>query len=143
MNLKRKHAAEGRTRSRLKCQFGSSALDSATSPTCVESDQPDDLGESIADLDGADEDSTTPTMRLLATQLHRDALDDEDPPASDGEGEPSSRVNASDPAVLLPKKVRLFFGTQVPISLRDLFDYPPSARTKKHGFGYFQVIWIG
>ncbi|KAG8683728.1 hypothetical protein FRC11_013152, partial [Ceratobasidium sp. 423] len=94
MNLKRKHAAEGRTRSRLKRQFGSSALDSGMSTARVEINQPDDLGEAIVGIDDANEDLAPPTMRSLATQFHQDLLDDEDPPELDHEDDESPRTNA-------------------------------------------------
>ncbi|KAG8791459.1 hypothetical protein FRC12_009168 [Ceratobasidium sp. 428] len=139
MNLKRKHAAEGQTRSRLKRQFGTSILDSGMSSTArVEVNQSDDLGKSLAGIDEADKNSAPPTIRSLATQFQQDALDDEDLSESDhGEEEPS-RAGTGAYTTPLPRRVRLFFGTQVPIPLRDLFDYTPSSGAEKHGLDIFK-----
>ncbi|KDN35726.1 hypothetical protein RSAG8_11349, partial [Rhizoctonia solani AG-8 WAC10335] len=137
MSLKRKHAAEGRTRSRLKRQFGSSKLDSTISTIPANHGQSDDLGEAIADTDGTDEGSIAPTMRSLATQLHEDVLDDEDPPEPDREGEEPIQAAASASEVSAPK-IRLFFGTQIPVPLRDPFEYTPSTGTEWHGLDIFK-----
>ncbi|CAE6484295.1 unnamed protein product [Rhizoctonia solani] len=123
--LKRKHAVEGRTQPRLKRRFSHS-----TSANHVERDQTDDFGEAIADID---EDSNIPTMRALATQLHQDVLDDEDPTESDHE---ETLAQAS--AAPLPKEARLSFGTQMPVPLQDLFDYTSSIGPEGHGLDIFK-----
>ncbi|KAF8671798.1 hypothetical protein RHS04_08128 [Rhizoctonia solani] len=133
MDLKRKHADEGQTRSRLKRQFGSPALDSVISRA---DNQPDELAESIADVDITEEGLATSSVRSLAMQLRQDVLDDEDP--LDDEFEDSPTTNSAPPTDTLPKKVRLFFGTQSPISLRDLFDYSRSTGSEAHGLDVFK-----
>ncbi|KAH7305757.1 hypothetical protein B0J17DRAFT_719574 [Rhizoctonia solani] len=137
MNLKRKHVAEGRTQSRLKRQFGST-LDSAMSTTRVKVHQSDDVGESVADIDEADDNSTPPTMRSLATQFHQDVLDDEDFPESDREDRGLTLTGGSSYLTPLPRTVWLFFGTQVPVPLRDLFNYMPSSGAEAHGLDIFK-----
>ncbi|QRW17960.1 hAT family dimerization protein [Rhizoctonia solani] len=130
MDLKRKHADEGRTRSRLKRQFGSPALDSVVSGAGAKrNNQPDELAESIGDVDAIEEELVTPSVRSLITQLRQDVLDDEDP-LDDEPDEP--------PVATLPKKVRLFFGTQFPIPLRDLFDYSRNTESEVHGLDFFK-----
>ncbi|KAL5633081.1 hypothetical protein ACGC1H_006812 [Rhizoctonia solani] len=111
MSLKGKHAAEGRTRSRLKRHFGPSGLDSTIAIACAGNNQPDDLGEAVADVEEVSEGPTALTMHLLATQLHEAVLDDEYPPTPDQEGEQSIQTPVGTPAIPAPK-VGLFFGTQ-------------------------------
>ncbi|CAE6454793.1 unnamed protein product [Rhizoctonia solani] len=130
MDLKRKHADEGRTRSRLKRQFGSPALDSVVSGTDAKKlNQSDELAESIGDVNAIEEQLVTPSVRSLATQLRQDVLDDEDP--LDDESDELA-------VTTLPKKVRLFFGTQSPILLRDLFDYTRNTGPEAHGLDFFK-----
>ncbi|QRW18642.1 hypothetical protein RhiXN_00048 [Rhizoctonia solani] len=100
MDLKRKHADEGRTRSRLKRQFGSPALDSVVSGAGAKrNNQPDELAESIGDVDAIEEELVTPSVRSLITQLRQDVLDDEDP-LDDEPDEP--------PVATLPKRFGYF-----------------------------------
>ncbi|KAF8755047.1 hypothetical protein RHS01_05511 [Rhizoctonia solani] len=130
MDLKRKHADEGRTRSRLKRQFGSPALDSVVlGAGAKRNNQPNKLAESIGNVDAIKEELVTPSVRLLITQLCQDVLNDKDP-LDDEPDEP--------PVATLPKKVRLFFGTQFPIPLRDLFDYSRNTESEVHGLDFFK-----
>ncbi|QRW24098.1 hypothetical protein RhiXN_07110 [Rhizoctonia solani] len=125
MDLKRKHADEGQTRSRLKRQFGSPALDSVISRA---NNQPDKLAESIADVDITEEGLATSSVRSLAMQLRQDVLNDKDP--LDNEFKDSCTTNSTPPTNTLPKKS--------PISLRDLFDYSRSTGSKAHGLDVFK-----
>ncbi|EUC58795.1 hypothetical protein RSOL_279600, partial [Rhizoctonia solani AG-3 Rhs1AP] len=135
-SLKRKHAAEGRTRSRLRQQFGTLEPDSAMTNIHAENNQSDELGEEIAGTDEDSEDSSIPDMRSLAMQFQRDVADDEDLPEDEGEVEIRVRANAS--TAPLPKKVRLFFGTQVAIPLQELFEYSSSTGAETHGLDIFK-----
>ena len=46
-------------------------------------------------------------------------------------------TTAAPPIAAVPKKFRLFFGTQSPIILCDLFDYSGNTRPKAHGLDFF------
>ncbi|CAE6478675.1 unnamed protein product [Rhizoctonia solani] len=137
MDLKRKHAAEGLTRSRLKRQFGPQKIEPAFSPVVSASqiDQNDEAAEEIADVDMMDEDPGI-DFRAVAAQLRQDVLDDEDP-SDDEELPPADSItNPRSLEGLRPKRVRLFFGTRVAIELKELFDYETG--DDKEGLGFFK-----
>ncbi|QRW23051.1 hAT family dimerization protein [Rhizoctonia solani] len=130
MDLKRKHADEGRTHSRLKCQFGSPALDSVVLGAGTKrNNQPNKLAESIGNVNAIKEELVTPSVHLLITQLCQDVLNDEDPL----DDKPNEL-----PIATLPKKVWLFFGTQFPIPLHDLFDYSGNTESEVHRLDFFK-----
>ncbi|CCO34060.1 hypothetical protein BN14_08152 [Rhizoctonia solani AG-1 IB] len=85
--------------------------------------------ESVGDVDAIEEQLVTPSVRSLATQLRQDVLDDEDP--LDDESDELAFTT-------LPKKVRLFLGTQSPILLSDLFDYTRNTGSESHGLDFFK-----
>ncbi|KDN35540.1 hypothetical protein RSAG8_11497, partial [Rhizoctonia solani AG-8 WAC10335] len=130
MNLKRQHAALGLTRARLQREFGIST----THPDGVallpqgdrdaEKDQHDETAEEVAEIDMLDDDQTAYGMITLAARLHQDTIDDEDPEDEGEEPEEAPLVAIENES--RPKRVRLFFGTQYPIRLQDLFDYNTS-----------------
>ncbi|KDN48405.1 hypothetical protein RSAG8_02997, partial [Rhizoctonia solani AG-8 WAC10335] len=165
MDLKRKHAAEGLTRSRLKRQFGPQKIEPAFSPviSATQVDQNDEAAEEVADVDMMEEDPGL-DFRVVAAQLRQDVIDDEDP--SDDEELPSADsitnppqlrqdvIDDEDPSddeelpsadsITNPrslegsrlKRVRLFFGTRVAIELKELFDYETG--DDKEGLGFFK-----
>ena len=122
MELKRKHAAEGLTRARLKRQFGGlPVLDvDSTTHTQPQGDQHDETVEEIGE-DAVEDDPAASDITALAARLLQDVVDDEDPPESEEDELPlPTNVQHS---TQLPRRVRLFFGTQEAILLRDLFNY--------------------
>lgn len=125
MELKRKHAAEGLTRTRLKRQFGGVPVLDVNSITHVQSqdDQHDETAEELAE-DSVEDDPAASDITALAARLHQDVVDDEDPP-EDEEAEVPPPTNVQPPRQS-PRRVRLFFGTQEAILLKDLFNYEVS-----------------
>ncbi|KAG8684778.1 hypothetical protein FRC08_013491 [Ceratobasidium sp. 394] len=120
MDLKRKHAAAGLTRARLQRQFGLHApdKDAAISPNHdAVADQHDEHAEEVAEADLLDEDPASYDINALAASLRQDVIDDDDPSDDEPESTVSGRVGP------VPKRLRLFFGTQNAILLQDLFDY--------------------
>ncbi|CAE6442380.1 unnamed protein product, partial [Rhizoctonia solani] len=140
MELKCKHVEEGWTQSRLKHQLGSLALNLVTTSTGIKtSDQHDKLAESVADVDSIDDDRlVTPTMHALLTHLHQDVIDDEDASDSKTEERSSHTAAIGQSISSLPKKVHLFFGTQVPIPLSNLFKYSPEIGANACGLNIFE-----
>ncbi|CUA68261.1 Zinc finger BED domain-containing protein 4 [Homo sapiens] [Rhizoctonia solani] len=125
MELKRNHAAAGLTRARLRRQFGLplTKLETVPLPDSKKEDEHDETAEELAEID-TDDELTTNSIRKLAEKLAQDVNDDSDLPDSDDDAggsliEPEQQTNMGP----RPKRVRLFFGTQYPIPLRDLFNY--------------------
>ncbi|EUC62985.1 hypothetical protein RSOL_468460, partial [Rhizoctonia solani AG-3 Rhs1AP] len=129
MELKREHAAAGLTRARLHRQFGIPATKQAAAlslPDAQREDQHDEMAEELAEIDMAEEEATAYGIKKLASKLAQDVIDDEDPSdddENDANNHPSLEANPPTQAGPRPKRVRLFFGTQYPISLKDLFNY--------------------
>jgi hypothetical protein len=127
MDLKRQHAVSGLTRTRLRREFGISipSPDVAHSPDIeTEKDQHDETGEEIAEIDMLDEEYIADSMATLSAKLRQDLIDDEDPPEDELENIAPATVEPQIPA---PKRLRLFFGTQNAIMLKDMFEYNSSA----------------
>ncbi|CUA69542.1 hypothetical protein RSOLAG22IIIB_08550 [Rhizoctonia solani] len=127
MESKRTHAAAGLTRARLRRQFGLSTTKQEATPSLPDSeifDQHDETAEELAEID-IDEESPTCGIKELANQLAQDVIDDQDPPDSEDDAD-DVPVPGGTPSTVSgpqPKRVRLFFGTQYPITLKDLFNY--------------------
>ncbi|KAG9081341.1 hypothetical protein FRC06_005628, partial [Ceratobasidium sp. 370] len=120
MDLKRKHAAAGLTRARLQRQFGLPTPNgnAIISPNYdAVADQHDEHAEEVAEAGLLDEDPASYDITALAAKLHQDVVDDDDP----SDSEPENPMS-----VAVPKRLRLFFGTQKVILLQDLFDYSTS-----------------
>ncbi|CUA74385.1 hypothetical protein RSOLAG22IIIB_11179 [Rhizoctonia solani] len=128
MELKQKHAAAGLTRARLHRQFGISVGKQEAMPLLPDAetkDQHNETAEELAEID-ADEDLGAYSICNLAEKLAQDVIDDEDPPEDDvADDAGGPLVESEQPAKSgpLPKRLRLFFGTQYPILLKDLFNY--------------------
>ncbi|KDN49419.1 hypothetical protein RSAG8_02121, partial [Rhizoctonia solani AG-8 WAC10335] len=133
MELKRNHAAAGLTRARLHRQFGLPATKQEAAPEPplrgTEKDQHDETAEELAEID-MNEESTVYSIRKLADKLAQDVIDDSDPPDSEDDADNNPSVEWEQPASTRlgprPKHLRLFFGTQHPILLKDLFNYDVS-----------------
>ncbi|CCO38071.1 hypothetical protein BN14_12235 [Rhizoctonia solani AG-1 IB] len=142
MDLKRKHAAGGLTRSRLKRQFGLSETEpilfAATPNTPI--DLNDEAAEEVADIDMMEED-TGPDFTNVAAQLYQDVVDDEDPSDDEDLPRPESTTAHRSTETSLPKRVRLFFGTQVAIELKELFNYEQG--DDEQGLGIFKRSGMG
>ncbi|CCO32701.1 hypothetical protein BN14_06764 [Rhizoctonia solani AG-1 IB] len=142
MDLKHKHASQGLTRLRLKHQFGSSHKDStllSASPE-MQANQNDKAAEEIANVNMMEEDVAL-NFRSVAAQLCQDVINNKDPLDNKDGLQPESGVathcllEAS-----LPKRVRLFFGTQIPVELKDLFEYKRG--DEKDGLGFFKQAGV-
>ncbi|KAG9096021.1 hypothetical protein FRC06_009167 [Ceratobasidium sp. 370] len=84
--------------------------------------QYDESAEEIAEIDMLDEYQIAYSMSTLAAKLRQDTFNDEDPSDDDEDTLPAP----AECEAQLPKRLRLFFGTQYPILLKDLFDYGAS-----------------
>ncbi|KAG8689624.1 hypothetical protein FRC11_001571, partial [Ceratobasidium sp. 423] len=142
MNLKRQHAALGLTRARLQWAFGISTShpDGVApllqgDPDSIENDQHDETTEGVVEIDRLHEEQVAYGMTTLAAKLQQDTIDDEDPPDTNVEPEEPPPAVTEDQATH-PKIIRLFFGTQHSIQLRDIFDYSISM-PKGPGLDYF------
>ncbi|KAG8751189.1 hypothetical protein FRC11_009624, partial [Ceratobasidium sp. 423] len=98
-------------------------------------DQHNETVEELAEIDGMDEESTSYSIKELTSRLAQDVIDDEDPPVDNADNDANNDANnfanlyppmewkQSTELQSLPKCMRLFFGTQYPIPLKDLFNY--------------------
>ncbi|CCO34166.1 hypothetical protein BN14_08259 [Rhizoctonia solani AG-1 IB] len=136
MELKRNHAAAGLTRARLHRQFGLQATKEAAPllPEAERQDQHDETAEELAEVD-IDEEAAAYRIKELANKLAQDVIDNEDPPEDNADDD--SHLGAMPPTGPLPKQVQLFFGTQYPILLKDLFNYS-APDLEGHGLNIFK-----
>ncbi|KAG8708307.1 hypothetical protein FRC11_006574 [Ceratobasidium sp. 423] len=104
-------------------------------PDSIENDQHDETAEEVVEIDMLHEEQVAYGMTTLAAKLHQDTIDDEDPSDTNVEPEEPPPAITEDQATR-PKIIRLFFGTQHPIPLRDIFDYSISM-PKGQGLDYF------
>ncbi|KZV99187.1 hypothetical protein EXIGLDRAFT_831738 [Exidia glandulosa HHB12029] len=123
MDIQREHIARGRLRPRAKRKIGS---DNEPAAVAQPSEPVQRASPSLVDAEEAETESALD----LATRLQRELDDDDEDEDMDIPAEDTSSSSTTDaPTTPAARRVIVYFGTQRPLKLAELFDYTKTTTT--------------
>lgn len=144
MDLEEQHRAAGLVRKRARRRFDTAAAQPTSSlpqAANVSDAEPDEVAEALGDDEADNVDDEAPVdFKTLADRLRGVADDDEDDPTDlEEDGDLPTPADFATPQAHQPR-VRLFFGTARPMSLREVFNFSNAVEGVEDGLGIF---WKG